>query len=64
MSVVVAAVTAGLVLMQGLVVRPGTPEGSIDLRFGWFLALAAALAAIVAALARLTPHAERKPPGV
>lgn len=61
-SVVVAAVVVLLVLFQGWIDRPGSPSSAIDLDIGWFVAIAAALVAVGAAIARLP--AVRKPPGV
>jgi hypothetical protein len=61
-SVVVASIVLVLVLFQGVIDRPGAPSGTIDLGVGWFVALAAAIAAVGAAVARLP--AQRKPPGV
>jgi hypothetical protein len=62
-SVVVAVIVAGLVVFQGLIDRPGTPSAEIDLGYGWFLAIAASLLALAAAINRL-PATRRKPPGV
>jgi hypothetical protein len=63
MAVVVAATLVGLLLFDAFIVRPGSPPSAISLRFGWFLALFAALVGLGAAVARL-PRARRKPPGV
>ena len=62
-SAVVALAGVALLLFEGWVVRPGYPTAEIDLAYGWFLALAGALVALVAATARL-PHAKPTPPGV
>jgi hypothetical protein len=63
MSVVVASTAAGLVLVAGLLARPGEPSGTISLEYGWFVALAISAAGIAVALSRM-PQARRRPPGV
>ena len=63
MSVVVAATMAGLVLIAGILARPGDPRSTISLEYGWFVALAIAIAGVVVALSRM-PEGRRKPPGV
>lgn len=62
-SAVVALTGVALLLFEGWVERPGYPPAEIDLAYGWFLALAGALAALGAATARLSP-AKPAPPGV
>lgn len=62
-SVVVAGVVVVLIVFQGWIDRPGDPPGAIGLGVGWFVAMAAALVAMGAAIARL-PRAGRTPPGV
>jgi cytochrome bd-type quinol oxidase subunit 2 len=64
MSAAVSVIVAALVLVQGWIARPGDPSSTISLKFGWYLAFAAALVAVGTSLIRLAPHAERKPPGV
>lgn len=63
MSAVVATIIACLVLVAGVIARPGDPSGTISLHYGWFIALVLAIAGIANALARM-PQARRKPPGV
>jgi hypothetical protein len=63
MAVVVAATVVVLLLFDAFIIRPGSPPAAIGLRYGWYLALIAALAGFGAAIARL-PRAQRKPPGV
>lgn len=63
MSSVVAATMAALVLVAGLIARPGEPTGTISLQYGWFIALAISIAGVAVALARM-PAGRRKPPGV
>jgi hypothetical protein len=62
-SIVVAVIVLGFVLIEAFIARPGDPSSAIGLAYGWFVALAGALAATVAAVRRL-PAPGRKPPGV
>jgi hypothetical protein len=62
-AVVVALVVVVLVLFVGFVTRPGEPSGAIHLAIGWFAALAGALLAVGAAVAR-QPRRRRRPPGL
>jgi hypothetical protein len=62
-SAVVALTGVALLLFQAWIERPGYPVAEIDLAYGWFLALAGALVALGAAMARL-PDAKPTPPGV
>ncbi len=63
MAAVVAATLVGLLLFDAFIIRPGSPPAAISLRYGWYLALIAALVGLGAAVARL-PRVQRKPPGV
>jgi hypothetical protein len=63
MSVVVAVALAGLVLVAGFVTKPGEPAATISLQYGWFAALALAMAGLAIALLRM-PEPGRKPPGI
>jgi hypothetical protein len=62
-SVVVAATVLVLVVFDGWINHPGAPTSAIGLGVGWYLALAASLIAMSAAIARM-PRGARKPPGV
>jgi di/tricarboxylate transporter len=64
MTAVVAIIAFVLILVLGLVVRPGEPRDTISLKLGWFIAVAAAIGMIVGAALRSTRSANpRKPPG-
>ena len=64
LTAVLAMIAAGLVLYVGIVDRPGEPPGQIELRWGWYVALAGS-ALMVAGAALRTGETERtrKPPG-
>jgi hypothetical protein len=62
-TVMLAVLVAGLIVMVGLIIRPGSPPATISLEYGWFVALAAPLGAIATGLTR-QPRARRAPPGV
>jgi 4-amino-4-deoxy-L-arabinose transferase-like glycosyltransferase len=58
MATIGAVIVFGLVVFVGVLDRPGGPSGTIDLEFGWFLALAGALGAVATALARVPGGAQ------
>lgn len=62
-SAVLALSGVALLLFQGWIERPGYPVAEIHLTYGWFLALAGAIVALGAAMARL-PQAKPAPPGL
>jgi hypothetical protein len=65
MTAVVSLIALVLVLYAGIVDRPGEPSGQIDLRWGWFLAVAGTiLMAGGSALRASETERRRKPPGV
>jgi hypothetical protein len=61
---VAAAIATAAVLAFGVLDRPGTPSGQIALAWGWYVALAGALAMLASAVLRTSEHSQRKPPGV
>lgn len=61
---VTAAVATTAVLVFGLLDRPGAPAGEIGLAWGWYVALAGALAMLASAVLQTSEHSQRKPPGV
>jgi len=64
LTAVLAIVAFGLILYTGVIDRPGEPPGQIELRGGWYLALAGgALMLIGAALRTSETERRRKPPG-
>lgn len=65
MTMVIALVAFTLVIVRGLIVRPGDPPGQISLQFGWYLAVIASLLILVGAILRSEESEKtRKPPGV
>jgi predicted transporter len=65
LTAVVAITAVTLVLVRGLILKPGEPSGQISLDYGWFVALGAGILILVGALIR-TGESDRgrKPPGV
>ncbi len=63
LTAVTASVATVAVLMCGVIDRPGTPSGQIALAWGWYVALAGALAMVAGAALRTSEHTSRKPPG-
>ena len=59
----VAAIITALILVVGVIDRPGEPSGAIHLKVGWFIALGGSLLAVGAANARLMRRRSRRPPG-
>ena len=54
----------GLIFYNGVIDRPGEPSAAISVKYGWFLALLAALVMTVASAMRSSAHERaRKPPG-
>ena len=64
LTAVLAIAALGLVLYVGVVDRPGSPPGQIELAWGWFVALVgAALMLVGAGLRTGETERRRKPPG-
>lgn len=65
LTAVLAILAFGLLLYLGVVDRPGEPPGQIELRWGWYVALAgSALMLVGAALRTGESERRRKPPGM
>ena len=65
LTAVVALTAFTLVLVRGVIVKPGEPAGQISLQFGWFVALIASLLILGGAMLRSEETEKgRKPPGV
>jgi uncharacterized membrane protein YoaK (UPF0700 family) len=64
LTAVLAILAFGIVLYVGVIDRPGEPSGQIELRWGWYVALAGSLL-MLAGAARRSGETERarKPPG-
>jgi hypothetical protein len=64
MTAVVAITAFVLILVIGLVSRPGEPRDTISLGVGWYIAVAASIGMVIGAAQRSTRGAgPRKPPG-
>ena len=64
LTAVVAITAFVLIVLLGIVVRPGDPRDTISLEIGWFLALVAAIGMAVGAAQRSKKSGGvRKPPG-
>jgi hypothetical protein len=65
LTAVVALTAFTLILVRGVIIKPGTPTGEISLQFGWFVALAGSILMMVGAVTRSSESGKaRKPPGV
>lgn len=64
-TAVVAVIALGLVILRGILIRPGDPPGEIGLQYGWFVALAGGALMLTGAVIRTSEvDRGRKPPGV
>ncbi len=65
LTAVLAIAAVGLLLYIGVIDRPGTPPGQIELRWGWYVALLGAILMLAGSALRTGETARvRKPPGV
>jgi hypothetical protein len=66
LTAVVAVLALTLVVVRGLIIRPGQPPGSVDLNWGYWLSLAGAVIMFIAAARHraASDDAGDKPPGV
>jgi hypothetical protein len=64
LTAVLAIVALGLVLYVGVIDRPGEPSAQIELRWGWYVALAGSVLMLAGAALRTGEiERRRKPPG-
>ena len=64
-TAIVAITAITLVLVRGVIIKPGSPSGEVSLTYGWFIALVAGLVVLVGAVIHRSQFATvRKPPGV
>jgi hypothetical protein len=64
MTMVTSIAALGLIFYNGVIDRPGEPSAAISVKYGWFLALFAALLMIAASAMLSSEHERaRKPPG-
>ncbi|HEX6743870.1 MAG TPA: hypothetical protein VF087_06640 [Solirubrobacteraceae bacterium] len=64
MTMVTSIAALGLIFYNGVIDRPGEPSAAISVKYGWFLALLAALVMTAASAMRSSEHERaRKPPG-
>jgi hypothetical protein len=61
---VVAIAALGLMFYVGIIDRPGSPSGEIELEYGWYVAMAGAILMLVGSVRRQQEtEIKRKPPG-
>ena len=64
LTAVVAITAFVLILVMGIVAKPGDPRDTISLQVGWYLAIAASIGMVIGAAQRSSEsQAPRKPPG-
>jgi hypothetical protein len=64
-TAIVAITAITLVLVRGVIIKPGSPSGEVSLQYGWILALLAGFVVLVGAVIHRSQFATvRKPPGV
>ena len=64
-TAIVAITAITLVLVRGVIIKPGSPSGEVSLNYGWFVALIAGFVVLVGAIIHRSQFATvRKPPGV
>lgn len=65
LTAVVAITAITLVLVRGVIQKPGTPPGQIQLQAGWFVALVAGIVILIGSVIHRQQYGTvRKPPGV
>jgi hypothetical protein len=64
LTAVLAIAAVGVLLYVGVIDRPGTPSGQIELRWGWYVALLGSILMLAGAALRTgETERRRKPPG-
>lgn len=62
---VVGITALTLIVVRGLIIKPGSPSGEISLSYGWWVALAGAAIVCIGSVLRASKQSgPRKPPGV
>jgi hypothetical protein len=65
LTAVVALTALTLVLVRGVIIKPGSPSGEIHLDYGWYIALLSGVLILAGAVTRTQESGRvRKPPGV
>ena len=65
LTALVAIAATGLLFYTGIIDRPGTPPGAIELDWAWYTAMGGALTMLVGAVVCVAEtETTRKPPGV
>lgn len=65
LTAVIAISSVTLIVVRGIIIKPGSPTGEISLDYGWWIALAGAVVMMVGAVQRASAQTgPRKPPGV
>jgi hypothetical protein len=63
MTAVIGVIALVIVIFKGVLAQPGSPSGEITVAYGFFIALAAALAMVLGAAVRSSRSRRPKPPG-
>jgi hypothetical protein len=65
LTAVVAITAITLIVVRGLIIKPGSPSGEVSLDYGWFVSLVAGIVILVGAVIHRSQFdTVRKPPGV
>jgi hypothetical protein len=65
LTAVVGITALTLIVVRGLIIKPGSPSGEISLTYGWWVALLGAAIVCVGSVLRASKQSgPRKPPGV
>jgi hypothetical protein len=65
LTAIVAITAITLILVRGIIIKPGDPPGEVSLDYGWFVALVAGVVILVGAVIHRSQFdTVRKPPGV
>jgi hypothetical protein len=65
LTAIIGITAITLILVRGIIIKPGTPSGEISIDYGWFVALIAGVVLLVGAVIHRSQFdTVRKPPGV
>jgi hypothetical protein len=65
LTAVVGITAVTLILVRGLIIKPGAPSGEISLSYGWWVSLVGAVIVCIGSVQRASKQSgPRKPPGV